>query len=275
MARMNGRQWLVVVGVPVLIGGLGFLLGEVDQRYVLPTLITLMGIFLAGLLVEARGLSIRLFGRTLVDNRATFSQVEALIGLFWVLKPTAPLPATRGWASSPDLLREIADHILREKPAHVVEASSGVSTVIIGLCLQQLGRGKVVSLEHEPTYAERTRNMVRQLGLDDFVSVVHAPLVEHRINGVVHRWYDHRRADLPARIELLVVDGPPESVQDQARYPAVPLLRDRFAAGSRVLMDDGSRAHESRIAERWKQENPTAQLEFLPLEAGAWSLRFV
>jgi hypothetical protein len=103
--------------------------------------------------------------------------------------------------------------------------------------------------------------------------VIHAPLVQHDVNGSKHQWYDLSALQLPGSIDLLVVDGPPETTQKLARYPAVPLLASKFSRGARILLDDGSRPDERLMARRWAEENPGSQLEFLHLEAGAWSLR--
>ncbi|HOY28811.1 MAG TPA: class I SAM-dependent methyltransferase, partial [Flavobacteriales bacterium] len=217
--------------------------------------------------------SLELFERQLRESRTAYTQMEALQGLLWTFKPGAPWPSTRFWAASPDLLREITDHVLNERPALVVEASSGTSTLIIALCLQRLGAGKVIALEHDPIYVEKTRAAIALHGLHEFASVIHAPLVQHNVKGVRHQWYDLSAIQLPGTIDLLVVDGPPETTQKLARYPAVPLLASKFSKRARVLLDDGSRPDEQLMARRWAEENQGSQLEFLHLEAGAWSLR--
>src|SRR5690242_20570642 len=66
-----------------------------------------------------------------------FRQVEALAGIFLELGITHSLPPTRGWAASPDFLREIAVHVLHARPGVIVECGSGVSTVVLARCLQK------------------------------------------------------------------------------------------------------------------------------------------
>lgn len=269
---MSTRQRAVVVGGPLAILLFSYLLSLVVGEVALLVAIALTGILLAYLIVEARGFSLELFERQLRESRTAYSQMEALQGLLWTFKPGAPWPSTRFWAASPDLLREITDHVLNEKPALVVEASSGTSTLIIALCLQRLGAGKVIALEHDPVYVEKTRAAIALHGLHEYASVIHAPLVQHNVKGVSHQWYDLSALQLPGTIDLLVVDGPPETTQKLARYPAVPLLASKFSKRARVLLDDGSRPDEQLMARRWAEENPGSQLEFLHLEAGAWSL---
>jgi predicted O-methyltransferase YrrM len=154
----------------------------------------------------------------------------------------------------------------------LVEASSGVSTLITGYCLQKNGSGHLFSLEHDARYFEQTQRLVAAHQLTDVVTVIHAPLEPHTIGGQEWPWY--RLADLPAQgpIDLLFVDGPPQHGRALARYPALPLLADRLAPGAVVVLDDGKRRAERATAERWAQE---LQLEkqYVALSKGAYVLR--
>lgn len=273
MARLNSRQTSVVLGVPAVILVVGLALQRTMEGVAIPVLLALSCAFLAYLVMESRAFALSLFERQLLETRAGYAQTEALQNILWTLKPGMPLPSTRFWAASPDLLREITTHVLAERPQLVVEASSGTSTVVIALCLQRLGSGRVIALEHDPVYAAKTRTALQMHGLADHATVLHAPLVEHRVNGAVHNWYDLSQVTLPTTVDLLVVDGPPDTTQPLARYPAVPLLKEHFSEGARVLLDDGSRSDERTTAQRWAAEIPGSTLEFLHMEAGAWSLR--
>ena len=148
-----------------------------------------------------------------------------------------------------------------------------LSTLVIAYCLKRLGRGKVRSLEHDPVYASRTRQLITEHGLGSFAEVIDAPLVEQRADGAMLRWYDCSKAGLAGPIDLLVVDGPPDTTGPQARYPALPLLKHLLAPGSLVVLDDGGRDDERFIAKRWADLVPGAELRYLELEAGAWMLR--
>lgn len=275
-AQMQGigtTRLAVVIGVPTLIVLATWVLLEPLGLLAILLAVGVLGALLAFLIVESRRYTLGLFERSLTEVRSSYTQLEALQGLYWGLAPRSAFPPTRFWAASPDLLRVIASHVLRERPQVVVEASSGTSTVIIARCLQMNGSGKVVALEHDPLYAQRTRDVLAEHGLEEFAEVMHAPLVDHRIGDEEFPWYDTQALQGLGMIDLLVVDGPPDSIRSFARYPAVPLLRDRMTPGARVFLDDGARDDERVSAQRWASEFPGATLEFLPLEAGAWSLR--
>jgi hypothetical protein len=59
----------------------------------------------------------------------------------------------------------------------------------------------------------------------------------------------------------LLVDGPPagEPGSERSRYPAVPALADRLAAGALIVLDDIDRPGEQWVLEAWQRE---AELRF-------------
>ena len=273
MDRRTRLRLLVVLG-PLAVLALSALcyawLGQV--ALLLPPV--LIGIFLGWCYMDLRGYQLKLFERDFAEQNATFAQVEAIIALNGFLRPGRPFPATRGWAASPDLLLEMVNHVLLEKTELVVEASSGVSTVMLAYAMERKGSGRVIALEHDASYAAKTRALLDYHCVAHRATVVHAPLVEQQVDGDVYKWYDLSKAAIDAPIGLLVVDGPPEATGPMARYPAVPLLRDKFAPGARVLLDDGARAAERLMAERWKTGHRAVSCELLPMDKAVWSLRF-
>ena len=202
-----------------------------------------------------------------------FRQIDALFSLFFTLKPDRPLPATRGWAASPDFLKLVVEQVLLERPRLVVEASCGVSTLAIGYCLKRLGRGRLLSLEHEARFVALARERIALHGLGEFATVVHAPLVTVKIAGEEWPWYDLRDFSPGDSIDLLVVDGPPGRLHSLARYPALPLLYRSLSDRATVVLDDGNRADEKEIASRWGREFGDLMVEFRNLEKGAFILQ--
>jgi len=203
-----------------------------------------------------------------------YRQTEALLSIFQSIKPDLPLPATRYFfAASPDFLRKLLEVIHREKPELVVEASSGVSTLIIAYCLKKIGSGKVISLEHDAKYANITKDLISFHGLEDVAQVVHAPLIETEINGNKWLWYDTQYLKIDMPIGFLVIDGPPGHTQRLARYPALPLLFEHLLDKSTIILDDGARTDEKEIVELWKKEFECLSYEFLDFEKGAFLLK--
>ena len=199
-----------------------------------------------------------------------YRQIESFFSLFFTLKPSLPLPSTRGWAASPDLLNKLIELILIEKPALVLEAGSGVSTLIIAYCLKRLGKGKMFSLEHDAKFAAATQSLIAFHGLDDIATIVHAPLKKFEIHGENWLWYELDSLKMDQPVDLLVVDGPPGEIQKLARYPALPLLFGRLSSRSTIILDDGNRKDEKDVVALWEKKFPQIRTQFLDLERGAY-----
>lgn len=199
-----------------------------------------------------------------------YKQLEILSSLYTHLDIQKPLPETGGWAAHPDLLRKISEIILLKKPDFVVEASSGISSIIIGYCFKKIGKGKAISLEHDILYVEKSRDLIKKHGLEEFVEIVHSPLIEHTINNKKWFWYDIASLNDVPPIDMIVVDGPPYYIQELSRYPVVPLLHDKMSDNSVLVLDDGNRAEEKEITRLWEEEFEDISIEFLQFESGAF-----
>jgi hypothetical protein len=213
--------------------------------------------------------------RAAVDSHVEnlLSQFEAIIDLRYLIKPIAPLPPSRGWAASPDFLRLVAETIFKSSPRLVVEASSGLSTIVIGYCLKSLGQGRVISLEHNQEYAKATQELLSLHGLSEVAEVVHAPLTQVSLAGEERPWYDISKLHTVCQIDLLVVDGPPQTTQHMARYPAMPIMHEKLSDAATVLLDDGARLDEAETARRWVSEFADLEASYIALEKGAFVFR--
>lgn len=198
-----------------------------------------------------------------------YRQTEDLTAIYSILKPRLPLPRTRGWAASPDFLRKIIDIVLANEANLIVEASSGVSTLVVAYCLEKLGRGKVISYEHDKKFAELSANNIKEHGLDGYSEIIYAPLKEQVINNKTYSWYDSECINVKKGIDVLIIDGPPGSGQSHARYPALPFFYDYLSEKATVLLDDSARLDELQIIEMWQEEFPSLKANYLHLEKGA------
>lgn len=208
------------------------------------------------------------------QRNVEFAQLEALLGLYFATAETLPLlPMTRGWAASPDFLRLVYDVIRKERPALAVELGSGSSTVIGGYALRQNGNGQMVSLDHLENYARETVQTLALHDLLDVCTVVHAPLVDQEVGSQTWQWYHREGLQRIATIDLLIVDGPPDEMQEMTRYPALPLLFPILSEGVVLLVDDGNREAETRMIARWTDEFPGFDVQFRNTEKGAYVLR--
>jgi len=170
-----------------------------------------------------------------------------------------PLPMGGGWALTGDSAALLAREALTRKPETILELGSGVSTLILGQILKRNGRGRLLSVDHDPEWANQTRRFVKFLGLGDVVSVVDAPLKETTVGNQSTNWYDIPKISLDnlGAIDFLLVDGPPQARDNPqaARYPAFPMLRDRLSPHALIFVDDASRKTEAKMVEQWQTED--------------------
>jgi predicted O-methyltransferase YrrM len=187
-----------------------------------------------------------------------------------------PLPLGGNWALSWDAAVILARETGLARPEVVVELGSGGSSVLVGRSLRQAGRGHLYSLDHDPAFAALTRQHVEAHGLEAWVTVLDAPLVECVIRGERFRWYDVPAAvQQLERIDLLIVDGPPQATDRTGlpRYPALPSFQDRLTAGAIVFVDDAYRDAERQMLDRWIREEEGWTVRVLKTSRGTALVR--
>lgn len=167
-----------------------------------------------------------------------------------------PLPWT-SWTLSATCLLRIRESFAKRHIQAVVECGAGISTLHLGRFLAAEG-GRLVSLEDDEVWAAAIRRLVEEEGLAQVVTVLHRPLVTHRILGREVRWYDVRSpADLDLdAIDLVLVDGPPGASGPMARLAALPVLAPALGAGAEIFLDDARRPEEQEILRLWQGMRP-------------------
>jgi hypothetical protein len=169
-------------------------------------------------------------------------------------------------AMRPAGLVMVCNDIVLGDRRRVVELGSGLSTVLLARLLTQRspdGDFTLVAVEHDARWARWVRRQLDHEGIGEHVVVIDAPLTERVGPAGGLKWYDE--AALAAGlddalgaepIELLVVDGPPAYAAGHGlgRYPALPVLRARLAAGGTVVLDDVERRGEQDVLRRWESE---------------------
>ncbi|MEV8633069.1 class I SAM-dependent methyltransferase [Streptosporangium sp. NPDC051023] len=197
----------------------------------------------------------------------SYAQLEAFTDLRALITPRAPLPALRGWAASPDVLRVMAGWILRTRPKMIVECGSGSSSVWLGYVAERIG-ATIVALEHEPRYAEASRDLVRAHGLSAVVEVRDAPLGPWENESETYLWYSQEALAGIADVGLIFVDGPPGDTGPDARYPALPLLLPHCSEQVAIFLDDAAREGDKAVSDHWAVRFPEVVRTGYPAEKG-------
>jgi len=179
-----------------------------------------------------------------------------------------PLPPFTGYAISPDTANEIAFLIKKEKPNLILELGSGLSTVIIAMILKKIGHGKLVSVEHDKKYLDKTREYLEIHGLSQLVKLIHAPLKEIHVGGRKFLWYTPESFKSVRDIDMLIVDGPPGNTCKLARFPAMPVLYEKLSKNAIVVIDDMVRKDEQEMLKKWVRIYKDIKYELLNTDRG-------
>lgn len=149
------------------------------------------------------------------------------------------------WWSACATVLASAVALARQGGWHVIEAGSGLSTVLMAAALP---RGAYVyAMEHDPLYAAQLIRTARQAGVSNI----------GLIEGMCQGWYDLEGSELPSRFGLGFVDGPPRQFGTRMRFFEV------FGDMCDVIVADDAddAAYAEKIVE-WTQESG-ASLDYM------------
>jgi len=201
-----------------------------------------------------------------------YKQTASLFSIFSLLDINHPVKMVdSGYEVSPEFAHLIISTILEKKPGTVLELGSGLSTILAGYALKKVGKGRLVSIDHQKQFTDSVNNDIKKHSLQQYAEVIHSPLKEISFNGRSWLWYDQDKIKV-RDIDLLVIDGPPGYLQKLSRYPALPVLFSKLSSNAVILLDDGYRSDEKTMVDLWLMEFKTLDCSFHKLGKGAFVL---
>lgn len=158
------------------------------------------------------------------------------------------------WAMEPSSMLNLLSTIQYGGHRTIVECGSGVSTILIGKLLKQLGAGHLYSLEEDENWFKVMSGAIAHDELAEYVTLYFAPLEQNPESGEL--WYGldsvGQIRERAAHIDLLLIDGP-KSIGPLSRYPALPAFAPVLDAESLIVLDDSKRPFEQAVIKRWSQ----------------------
>ena len=195
-------------------------------------------------------------------------QMEAWMWIYSKFSPSIPLPPSRDFAASPDFLKWLLYVVEQRRPKVVVEAGSGLSTILLAdYYKQKKSDVRHFALENNISFGKKTKRWIE----NENVFVLNAPLRKYDVPGKGFiSWYDLTALEQEdvKDIELLVIDGPHALKEKNIRYPAYPLLKDRLSPRTAILADDTKRPQDRAIMEAWAREGGF-DIQYFDTEKGA------
>lgn len=242
------KLFLVFSGSYLLIVGLISYFGEIDL-FKLYVYIVFYLIFLVAFFIYKK---IRLIEYL---NHTYLNQVEAFFSITSAVKFDQPFSILVNYGSWPDFLNNILLQIGKKQPKTIVELGSGVSTEIIGSYIQSFEQMKLISIEDDKDYFELNKEKLNSKNiLNDRVELRLAPIQDITVDESSFQWYELEKFNDIEEIDFLIVDGPPAFLQNNSRYPAIPILISKMNSGAIVMLDDYKRQQESSIVKKWIKE---------------------
>ena len=199
------------------------------------------------------------------------SQIEAYLNLHSMLSGGFELPPMHGWPVSPDFALLLVRQVQHNHYDLIIEFGSGTSTVLIAEALRKKTphasrQSRYVVFEHLESYFDQTHAQLKQRQLDPVLQLHLTPLESYEAtDGHIYPYYDCNSvlvrcaSDLTQGSRVLVlVDGPPASTGEHARWPAFEVVTAALASVNidlRIdfLLDDYIRQDEKEVANSWEQ----------------------
>ncbi len=175
--------------------------------------------------------------------------------------PHDALPNLGSWKADTAFLSHIVSAVELLRPNVVVELGCGASSFVIARALQRAGKGKLISYDQHADFAALTQEWIEDNGMS--ADILHAPLGPAP-EGWPGHWY--QLSNIPDRIDLLIIDGPPWAIHPHVRGSAASLF-GRVRPGGMILLDDAARPGERVVAGRWRREHHN--IEFALDRSGA------
>ncbi len=115
----------------------------------------------------------------------------------------------------------------------------------------------LTSFDQHEDFVDATRDWLRQ-------HCLHADLRFAPLVSPSGKWSDlwYELHGVPERIDLLLIDGPPWTIDPEGRAKAARLF-DRISPGGIVILDDAARPGERLVARTWKRDWPEFDWRFV------------
>lgn len=151
-----------------------------------------------------------------------------------------------GWSSFQDYTYAIIN-AAKKSNGPILECGSGLSTLLLGIIAEDKGFD-ICTLEHHVSWANHVKKYLSQLNITR-VKVCFAPLISYEN----FQWYDISGSDTFQDFSLVICDGPPHDTQG-GRYGLLPLMYQKLADKSTILLDDYIREEEKSIVKEWQRK---------------------
>jgi len=172
----------------------------------------------------------------------------------FLLKHHIPLNLNRGdWSMHVEDFQYIIRFIKRKTNLFIVELGAGTSTVVLAYTLSKYCQNSLLmSFEAEESWVEKVHKDLSKYKLNSYAVIYHVPY--KRYHNYI--WFDHSLIReilflFKRKIDILIVDAPPDTLCPYSRMPAIPFFLEYLKEDSVVFLHDSKRSDELFIIKEW------------------------
>ena len=196
-----------------------------------------------------------------IENKAT--EIQNTAGIYLL---DFKFPVFFGeWAIDSNLGKFLIDYIIEHKPQNILEIGSGTSTVLISKLMSKLEyTHNHLVVDHEEKYLRKTSEILTLNSINTHTKLLWLPLERKTILGEEYLYYRNLEEEIgDICLDFVIIDGPPESTGNLARFPALPLLHEKLSKNAVLILDDYCREQEKAIVSKWLSLYPDFSLEII------------
>ncbi len=164
--------------------------------------------------------------------------------------PPDSLSLDQGWGVGEETFGQIVEQLRTIRATSIVEFGSGVSSIRLAL---EFPDAQIVAIESNRQWYDTVTRMRAEHGVEANLTVQHRFLRWQRHGISV--FLSYARAELPGRIDAVIIDGPPTWTRRGREACLYQVIR-RLRVGGRILLDDYGRNREKRIVRNWMSSFP-------------------
>lgn len=156
-------------------------------------------------------------------------------------------------------LHILINDIIVNNRQSIIEFGSGISTILIGrLCKLNNLKTQLYTIDDNEGWVSLMKGMIKKENLENFISLIYAPLEEISLSNHHLKWYSTKILDQSLSnqtFDMVITDGPMAYLQEieRSRFPAVPYIKDKLESNHSIFLHDTNRHGEQSIIEDWSK----------------------
>lgn len=164
---------------------------------------------------------------------------------------------TNAWSVSAGVARVLARLVVEEQRTRILEFGAGMSSRMLAAALEEIGGGRLTSVEENPAWCEEVWALVEQSPNVDAVLVPASVHLKVDGRGVYYGYAQVAEIEQRGLYDLVFVDAPWGGYgRDGALHAAI----ESVGLGGLIVLDDAQRVGEQRVLRRWMLNYPNLSL---------------